>query len=423
MRSFSRALTIFPTNFHGQKTNRIAYSTNPGLNLLMNFRMVQITISGGLTPESSFAFACCAFAFCGVGHHDLAAFCAKVSKSLLSRFGQKYAYITTPILLISILAFRQPLQALVEEFRKAYKDAMAVGDIDWAFVSISQVMNLSIFATERGKTLADVQREFLHYLQELSMYNHKLFAIYVFPLKEALCNLRDDESSSHVGGASAGVSNPPTVIFTADQDHMLSVCVSKNLRNSLRKIYSNRMWLSYLYRRYDLAAEFATKNQEIAAGNPIYQSIEKIVETFYLGLVACVVVRDRLYLGDHSGSSSEQWTAIVTDVTNKLSRWNEEDSSWNFQNKIDLLNAEQAFSDGDYLRAIAMYESSIGNAGKHGFINELALACERFGLFYQSNGQTIEAQTYFMLSEQHYRPWGATRKADDVLHLNQSLSC
>lgn len=388
----------------------------------MNLRMVQITMSGGLTPESSFAFSSCAFALCGIDHHDLAAFCAKVSTSLLGRFGQKYAHITAPTLILSIFAYRQPLQALIEEFRKAYKNAMAVGDIDWAVVSIAQVTNLSIFAPERGRSLGDVQHEFQHNQQELSMYNHKLFSIYSCPLKEALCNLRRDESSSHVSDSSAGISDPPTVHFTADQNHMISVCASKNLRNSLRKIYSNRMWLAYLYRRYDLAAECATKHQDFAAGNPIYASIETIVETFYLGLVASAVLRDQLRLGSDVDSNAENWTKIVTDVTNKVSRWNEEDSSWNFQNKIDLLNAERAFCEGNYPRAIEMYESSIGNAGKHGFINELALACERFGLFHQSIGNTMEAQTHMMLSEQHYRAWGATRKADDVHHLIQSMS-
>ena len=387
----------------------------------MNLRMVHITMAGGLTPESSFAFSSCAFALCGIDHHDLAAFCAKVSNSLLGRFGQKYAHITTPTLILSILAYRQPLQALVEEFRKAHKNAMAVGDIDWAVVSIAQVTNLSIFATERGRTLGDVQDEFQHNHQELSMYNHKLFFIYSCPLKEALYNLRRDESSSHMSDSSADISDPPTVYFTADQDNMVSVCASKNLRNSLRKIYSNRMWLSYLYRRYDLAAECATKHQEFAAGNPIYASIETIVETFYLGLVASAVLRDRLRFGSDSDFDVEKWKKILTDVTNKVSRWNQEDSSWNFQNKIDLLNAEQAFTDGDYPQAIKMYESSIGNAGKHGFINELALACERFGLFHQSIGNTMEAHTYLMLSEQHYRAWGATRKADDVQHLIQSI--
>ena len=400
------------------QTSRIAYAINPGLNLLMNLRMVQITMAGGLTPESSFAFSSCAFALCGIDHHDLAAFCAKVSNSLLGRFGQKYAHIAAPTLILSILAYRQPLQALVEEFREAYKNAMAVGDIDWAVVSVAQVTNLSIYAPERGKTLGDVQDEFRHNLQELSMYNHKLFSIYSCPLKEALCNLRRDES---VSDSSAGVSDPPTAYFTADQDHMISVCASKNLRNSLRKIYSNRMWLSYLYRRHDLAAECATKHQEFAAGNPMYASIETIVETFYLGLVASAVLRDRLLLGSDSDSDVEKWKKILTDVTNKVSRWNQEDSSWNFQHKIDLLHAEQAFTDGDYPRAVEMYESSIKNAGKHSFINELALACERFGLFHQSIDNTMEAQTYLMLSEQHYRAWGATRKADDVHHLVQSM--
>lgn len=400
------------------QTSRIAYAINPGLNLLMNLRMVQITMAGGLTPESSFAFSSCAFALCGIDHHDLAAFCAKVSNSLLGRFGQKYAHIAAPTLILSILAYRQPLQALVEEFREAYKNAMAVGDIDWAVVSVAQVTNLSIYAPERGKTLGDVQDEFRHNLQELSMYNHKLFSIYSCPLKEALCNLRRDES---VSDSSAGVSDPPTAYFTADQDHMISVCASKNLRNSLRKIYSNRMWLSYLYRRHDLAAECATKHQEFAAGNPMYASIETIVETFYLGLVASAVLRDRLLLGSDSDSDVEKWKKILTDVTNKVSRWNQEDSSWNFQHKIDLLHAEQAFTDGDYPRAVEMYESSIKNAGKHSFINELALACERFGLFHQSVGNTMEAHTHLMLSEQHYRAWGATRKADDVHHLVQSM--
>ena len=220
MQCFSLKISL-PPHHCQQQTGRISYSINPGLNLLINLRMVQITMASGLTPESSFAFSSCAFALCGIDHHDLAAFCAKVSISLLGRFNHSYAHITIPTLNLSILAYRQPLQALAEEFRKANQDAMAVGDIDWAVVSIGQVTNLGIFAPERGRNLGHVHQEFFHNLQELSMYNHVHFSIYAYPLREALSNLRYDESSGHVSATSAGVGDPPTVRFTEDQNHMV----------------------------------------------------------------------------------------------------------------------------------------------------------------------------------------------------------
>jgi len=176
-----------------------------------------------------------------------------------------------------------------------------------------------------------------------------------------------------------------------------------------RKVCSRRMWLAYLYRNYDFAAKMAAKIPEDCN---FYYGIERIPETFSLGLIAFALIR--------KGRDVERWTRISTDAMDKLSKW-AVNSEWNFQHKLELLKAEQAWTtSGDELRAADFYNAAIQTAGEHCFINEQALACERFAIFYGETGDLGNARKYFELAEGYYRDWGASRKAEDVLYLRQS---
>ena len=92
-------------------------------------------------------------------------------------------------------------------------------------------------------------------------------------------------------------------------------------------------------------------------------------------------------------------------------------SSWNFDHKLHLLNAENAYLNGDLGGAAKAYDDAIHVAGEHGFVHEQALACERAGIFYS---EAINADTgieYFKRSHKHYVEWGAQSKADDLLEI------
>ena len=358
------------------------------------------SIDQGLTEESSFAFAACAFALCGLNNHSLASYCGKVAEYLVRVSNQKNGHIVVPSLNLSILAFRQPLQACIENFRHAYQEAMTVGDIDWGTIALFQVTNLGIFAPQRGKSLADVEKEYRSNIQEISMYNQKPFAAYCANLNELLFNL---VSTSNTGTATL---SPPVPVFTEEQDSVVSMYLAKKMLNGLRKVYANRMLIGYLFRDYRLAAEMASKHQDVSSRSMFVAPIENILESFTLALVAHALVR--------RGDNAERWSNVAAEATATVSKWAEEDSEWNFRHKADLLKAEAAYNLGDNDAAIKLYEAAIAGAGEHCFINEQGLASERFGLFYRAIGDEANARRYFEEAEGYYRTYGATRKADDV---------
>ena len=61
-------------------------------------------------------------------------------------------------------------------------------------------------------------------------------------------------------------------------------------------------------------------------------------------------------------------------------------SSWNWENKMLLLEAEKMHTLGDFDGAASFYERSIQSAREHKFIHEEAIASELAGLFYLERG-------------------------------------
>lgn len=72
-----------------------------------------------------------------------------------------------------------------------------------------------------------------------------------------------------------------------------------------------------------------------------------------------------------------------------------------------MMDAELAALAGDLHVATKHYEVAILLAGRRGFMNDRALAHERFGEYVLSRGDTSDALYHFDRAIQLYRDWGA----------------
>ena len=90
-------------------------------------------------------------------------------------------------------------------------------------------------------------------------------------------------------------------------------------------------------------------------------------------------------------------------VLEKMKLWSEH-SSWNFENKMLLLEAEQMHTLGDFDSAASFYERSVRSAREHKFIHEEAIASELAGIFFLEGGRR----------EKSYKTWGALAVAKRV---------
>ena len=95
-------------------------------------------------------------------------------------------------------------------------------------------------------------------------------------------------------------------------------------------------------------------------------------------------------------------------------------SSWNWENKFLLLDAENKYTEGDFVVAESLYDSAILSAHAHKFIHEEAIASELAGTFYHERGQHQKSYSYFLHSIKSYKEWGAFAVARRVEAFVQS---
>ena len=333
--------------------------------------------------------------------------------ALVDKYEGKYAHVVKLQLNLSILPYQQPLQMCLESFRESFKDRLSVGDVCWAFILAGQITCTGIFAPERGKDLTHVEKEIREVFRGVEMFQRGrqglLFINNTF--LQAVLNL--EASASTCDG------NSDPIVLTGevmDQEEVLAALSEQENGNGVRKFFFCRMWLAYLFRRYNVASEMLTLHQKAVKEIPLYPHCEVIIDTFYHGLVACALIRELGCDGDNIAA----WREMSADSFSKIKLWAEDGSAWNFDHKMHLLKAEIAFTEGNMDVAEAAYENAICEAKKTGFINEEALSCERYGLFHANRGHTAEAAKYFTKAERLYRSWNAVRKAEDIkLHLLQ----
>lgn len=97
----------------------------------------------------------------------------------------------------------------------------------------------------------------------------------------------------------------------------------------------------------------------------------------------------------------------------KMREWSSY-STWNFENKLLLLEAEWHNASGDYDIAALSYETSVSSASEHKFINEEALASKLAGTFFLERGHRTKSRKYFERSVACFRIWGAHAVAKQV---------
>ena len=123
------------------------------------------------------------------------------------------------------------------------------------------------------------------------------------------------------------------------------------------------------------------------------------VMTFIDGLIA-------LYFARKHGGDETKWTKVAEksiESLNELAR----SCSWNFANKLYLLQAEYYFLKDDE-RAYACYKRSIKKAREHRFNHEEGLANEKLATYLLHKSKHAEALQYFKDAKKCYSTWGAT---------------
>jgi len=128
--------------------------------------------------------------------------------------------------------------------------------------------------------------------------------------------------------------------------------------------------------------------------------------------IMCPVIKATIAIG----AVSETKTKLIERGQSVLTRIRSlaEHSSWNWENKVLLLEAMEMHTMGNLNAAEPLYISSIRSAREHKFIHEEAVASELAGEYSYEQGNHSDAYVLFMHSIKCFKEWGADAVAKRV---------
>ncbi|KAL7467742.1 hypothetical protein ACHAXS_007979 [Conticribra weissflogii] len=169
----------------------------------------------------------------------------------------------------------------------------------------------------------------------------------------------------------------------------------------VQEVYFNIIFTAVFFRKFDEVSEIAEKY--ISFGQQ-KSRIQDLFLVFFQGLAAFHKFRHE--------SRDTKWLRIGEDALHQLQLWAGH-STWNFENKLFLLEAEMHFSIGDYDNAERKYLSSIQSAHCHRFVHEEGLSLELLSSFYKTRGREDDERDFMTRAIQCYRDWGALGLLND----------
>ena len=392
---------------------RHAHIVNQNLMSIMVCRMIQISIEYGVCVESSFAFAAYGYVMTKFAGLEEAYKYGKVATALLDRFDSKEVLARVVCVLNDFLIFKEPLQARLPTLKNAYEVGISIGDIEWG-LTVANVY--TIMALQCGRPLNALADEAKGFMQQMRLYNHHTLVV---------ASLYSRFIANLTGTSDRG--DPTDFGDLSGSDEIGTLTQEVRQTSVVNRAHFLRLWMAYLFGKYDLAAEMAESRWKMANSRPL-RSTSLVNETLFTGLVAVVMASGRAASRtgpataasssssssspSSSSSSPEKWRAVAHSALEEMQKWAAH-SDWNFSHKVKLLEAEIGYwLLGDEGSASSLYADAIRLSTEHSFGNDRALALERAGLFHaETSPDPAVGRKFMQMAYEAYLEWGSFSKA------------
>ncbi|MGD6895877.1 AAA family ATPase [Bacillus infantis] len=170
--------------------------------------------------------------------------------------------------------------------------------------------------------------------------------------------------------------------------------------------YTIRLQMSYLFQKTEYADELIQKLAPLISKRLTLVIVPEY--HFYHGLWLV-----RFYEHEKQKKKKALHLAKLKDSISKMKRWAALSPS-NFRHKYLLLKAEYRRIAKRDSNLFNIYDESIQEAEKNGFLQDAALANECAGRYFSAQGYSRMASSFFSEAFKCYRLWGAEAKADDL---------
>jgi len=378
------------------KTIASAYMVAPKLFVLINLKMISLSLKYGNSPESAAGYSANAMFLCGILKDIDAGYqFGELALDLLRRFDAnenqtKISFIVHAFIKPWKHHLRDSLTPLIE----VYQSGLDIGDFEFAGYAFH---NGYFFSCLVG--------------QELSKFEPKigLGSIIFRQLKqETVLNYFkiDHQFILNLMGNSTNFSQLNGEIY--NEESMLAHHMENNDKTILGFLLFNKLVLSYLSDNYIEALEnaFQTEHYSESMMSFIYIAIFH----FYDSLVRLTLYEKR------DKQEQREYRKKIQSNQKKMKKWAHH-APMNYLHKFYLVEAEwQHHVLGKDAKAMDLYEQAIELARENEYLNEEALAYELAAKFYMATGKNKIAKVYFHDARYAYTRWGAKAK---VKHLEE----
>uniref|UniRef100_A0A7S2KE53 Uncharacterized protein n=1 Tax=Skeletonema marinoi TaxID=267567 RepID=A0A7S2KE53_9STRA len=345
-------------------------------------RIIQLSLLHGMSPVSPIGFVhlgsfIAKFGDISGGYHYV-----KLARSLLDKVGSRESAGEVICIGTQVVAYVEPVQAALEYHDDGYAAAMAYGDVIQAAVnnvffcmsSFWAGVNLQTTQEKCAKVIKFMEdKKLVIFMTQLQYIQHSVFKL-----------IGTDEEPKYV----------------AEGQNVLAT------NNSVKTTYYyQKAFISFTFRSYDGTKENIGKYLACIGNTWANLFINHAFHAFYIGLISFWLAR--------KSKDGQHWIERGKSSKLALKKW-AESSSWTFENKWYLLEAEESFCNNNYDAAKTYYDKAISSAKDHKFINEEALACELAAYFYLELGQKDKALELFLLAHEKYHEWGAFGKCTSL---------
>jgi tetratricopeptide (TPR) repeat protein len=261
--------------------------------------------------------------------------------------------------------------------------------MEYAVSNIAFYHTLALFGC--GSNLKDSSHMLQKHIQRGLQYNQngmvKSMAIYE-QMTFDLMGLEKNAYDSHYGGL--------------NEDAVLDMTIKNKVAALTRTLNQKIRYVKYMCGDMDAAAKHYDLQQELyanCAGQATNgRTVFFFITTFIDGLIG-------LYFARKHRDDEAKWTGVAETAIEHMTKWTKS-CSWNFANKLSLLQAEYFFLKDDE-QAYSCYKASIKQAREHRFNHEEGLAHEKLATYLLHKSNHDEALQHFQDAKKCYETWHA----------------
>jgi PAS domain S-box-containing protein len=287
--------------------------------------------------------------------------------------------------------WKEPASASLDHALICYKNAIKIGDIEFASISV-HVFCYMAFHT--GRDLVGLEKEMKKYSDMIQSFHQEKFYQDNEMNRKCVLNLMGRSAQIF------SITNQPDT----DDDLLKRLKLSRD-QKSIFSFYFNKLVLSYFFHDYQKAVDYADHAR-------IY--LEGVIGLYLYPLFIFFDSLARLAVFTSIDQMNQKrFLKNVRANQKKLKRWASH-APMNHMHKYYLVEAEKHRVIGKDVQASDFFEQAIQMAKTYQFIHEEALAYELAAKYYLTKGKTDLAKQCLLSARHCFMQWGAMAKVDHM---------